>query len=389
MTHLAIIFTNFGPYHVARLQALAAHCQRSGWQYTAIELARTEADYQWRIDLADLPFKTVSILQDRTLEAVPFTKLGFWIWRTLYELQPDIMAIAGYARPAMLTALLWCRQHRKPAILMSETTEQDFTRIPGREAIKRAVVSQFSAALVGGTPHTHYLQKLGMAPEAIFSGYDVVGNQHFHPDHIRTLPSPHSRPYFLAINRFLPKKNLSFLISAYAQYRQEVGTIAWDLVLCGDGQLRNNLEQQIRQLNLQEYVHLPGFLQQDELLPYFAHARCLVHASLQEQWGLVVNEAMAAGLPVLVSDRCGCFEDLVQDGITGFGFDPSAVSQLTGLMVKLGTEVIDTQQMGEAALAHIQNYSPNCFAENLIAAANYALSSQSRQRSSRFNRVRF
>jgi glycosyltransferase involved in cell wall biosynthesis len=98
---------------------------------------------------------------------------------------------------------------------------------------------------------------------------------------------------------------------------------------------------------------------------------------------------MAAGLPVLVSDRCGCFEDLVQDGITGFGFDPSAVSQLTGLMVKLGTEVIDTQQMGEAALAHIQNYSPNCFAENLIAAANYALSSQSRQRSSRFNRVRF
>ena len=389
MTHLAIIFTNFGPYHVARLQALAAHCQRSGWQYTAIELARTEADYQWRIDLADLPFKTVSILQDRTLEAVPFTKLGFWIWRTLYELQPDIMAIAGYARPAMLTALLWCRQHRKPAILMSETTEQDFTRIPGREAIKRAVVSQFSAALVGGTPHTHYLQKLGMAPEAIFSGYDVVDNQHFHPDHIRTLPSPHSRPYFLAINRFLPKKNLSFLISAYAQYRQEVGAIAWDLVLCGDGQLRNNLEQQIRQLNLQEYVHLPGFLQQDELLPYFAHARCLVHASLQEQWGLVVNEAMAAGLPVLVSDRCGCFEDLVQDGITGFGFDPSAVSQLTGLMVKLGTEVIDTQQMGEAALAHIQNYSPNCFAENLIAAANYALSSQSRQRSSRFNRVRF
>ena len=389
MTHLAIIFTNFGPYHVARLQALAAHCQRSGWQYTAIELARTEADYQWRIDLADLPFKTVSILQDRTLEAVPFTKLGFWIWRTLYELQPDIMAIAGYARPAMLTALLWCRQHRKPAILMSETTELDFTRIPGREAIKRAVVSQFSAALVGGTPHTHYLQKLGMAPEAIFSGYDVVDNQHFHPDHIRTLPSPHSQPYFLAINRFLPKKNLSFLISAYAQYRQEVGAIAWDLVLCGDGQLRNNLEQQIRQLNLQEYVHLPGFLQQDELLPYFAHARCLVHTSLQEQWGLVVNEAMAAGLPVLVSDRCGCFEDLVQDGITGFGFDPSAVSQLTGLMVKLGTEVIDTQQMGEAALAHIQNYSPNCFAENLIAAANYALSSQSRQRSSRFNRVRF
>ena len=378
MAHLAVIFTNFGPYHLARLQALSNHCQNSGWSLTGIELARIEADYAWQVTLEHLPFKTISIVPDQTLEAVPFPQLGLRLWRTLNEFQPDTIAIAGYARPAMLTALLWCRQHCKPAILMSATTEQDFTRTPGREAIKRAVVSQFSVALVGGTPHTHYLQKLGMAPEAIFSGYDVVGNQHFHPDHIRTLPSPHSRPYFLAINRFLPKKNLSFLISAYAQYRQEVGTIAWDLVLCGDGQLRNNLEQQIRQLNLQEYVHLPGFLQQDELLPYFAHARCLVHASLQEQWGLVVNEAMAAGLPVLVSDRCGCFEDLVQSDITGFGFDPTAASQLTELMIKLTTGAINAQQIGENALGHIQNYSPDHFAENLIAAANHAIHPRSK-----------
>jgi len=378
MTHLAVIFTNFGPYHVARLQALANHCQRLGWQCTGIELARTEADYQWRVDLDHFLFKTISIVPDRPLEAIPFPKLGFWVWHTLDDLQPEVLVIAGYARPAMLTALFWSRQHRRPAILMSETAEQDFTRASIREGIKRTIVSQFSAALVGGKPHTRYLQKLGMAPEAIFSGYDVVGNERFHPDRIRSLPSPHPRSYFLSINRFLPKKNLSFLITAYSQYRKKAGATNWDLVICGDGLLRDDLEQQIRQLDLQEHIHLPGFLQQDELLPYFAHARCLIHASLQEQWGLVVNEAMAAGLPVLVSNRCGCFEDLVQDGITGFGFDPTDASQLTELMGKLSTGAIDAQQMGENALGHIQNYSPDRFAENLIAATNYALHPRSK-----------
>lgn len=372
MTHLAVIFSNFGPYHLARLQALATHCQTLNWQCTGIELARSEADYDWRVTLNHLSFKAISILENQSLESALFPTLGFRLWRTLNELQPDVMAIAGYSRPAMLLALLWCRQHHKPAILMSETTEQDFTRNPVREGLKRAIAQQFSAALVGGKPHVCYLEKLGMAPAAIFSGYNVVGNEKFHPDRLAVLPSPHSRPYFLAINRFIPKKNLPFLISAYAQYRQEVGAIAWDLVLCGDGQLRTQLEQQIQHLNLQEFIHLPGFLQQDELLPYLAHARCFVHASLQEQWGLVVNEAMAAGLAVVVSNRCGCFEDLVQEGITGFGFDPTDRDQLAAHMVKLGTGAVDGQQMGKNALAHIQHYSPDRFAKNLIAAATHA-----------------
>jgi len=373
MAKLAIIFSNFGPYHLARLQALANHCQELEWQCIGIELARAEADYEWQVTLDHLPFKTVSILPDYALESVSFANLSFRLWQTLNDLKPDVIAIAGYARPAMLIALLWCRQNHNPAILMSETTEQDFIRNPMRETLKRAIVHQFSAALVGGKPHARYLQKLGMAPTAIFSGYDVVGNEQFHHSQIQALPCPHPIPYFLSINRFVPKKNLPFLINAYAQYRQKVGTIAWDLVLCGDGLVRDQLKQQIQHLGLQDHIHLPGFLQQDELLPYLAHAQCLVHASLQEQWGLVVNEAMASGLSVLVSNRCGCFEDLVQDGITGFGFDPTDAAQLTKQMVKFSTGNVDVKEMGKNALAHIQHYSPDYFAQNLIAAATYAL----------------
>ena len=137
--------------------------------------------------------------------------------------------------------------------------------------------------------------------------------------------------------------------------------------------MRPQIEQQIKELGLQKFIHLPGFLQQEELLPYFAHASCFIHASTQEQWGLVVNEAMAAGLPVIVSNRCGCFEDLVIEGVNGFGFDPTNQQKLTDLMLKMSSGKVDLSVMGEASLQHIQKYSPDYFAQGLMKALEYSL----------------
>ena len=80
---------------------------------------------------------------------------------------------------------------------------------------------------------------------------------------------------------------------------------------------------------------MPGFKQYDELPIYYGLAGAFIHASTTEQWGLVVNEAMAAGLPVIVSERCGCAPDLVENGRNGFTFDPYDVDALTHLMLKM------------------------------------------------------
>jgi glycosyltransferase involved in cell wall biosynthesis len=337
-----------------------------------VELSRQEQTYAWQVDRRDLPSHLISVIPDSPLEQVPLVHLLSQLITVLTRLQPDIVAIAGYAHPAMLTALGWSLWHRKPAILMSETTAWDNPRHWLQEMLKSWIVKQYQSALVGGSPQARYLIELGMPATTICFGYDVVDNQVFHPDRCHHFPRPISRPYFLSVSRFVPKKNLPFLLAAYAQYRQVVGDVAWDLVLSGDGPLRAQLEQQIAELNLEPWVHLPGFLQQTELLPYFAHAGCFVHASTQEQWGLVVNEAMAAGLPVLVSNRCGCFEDLVLEGVTGFGFDPANELQLTDLMTKITLAAGQLETMRQATLAHIQKFSPDCFAIGLIQAIQYA-----------------
>ena len=369
---LTKICASYGPYHLARIAAVVQHCQAKKWEVFGIELARTEEEYPWQTESNSFPCEIVSVMNDTPLEKTNFLQLLSKLVTTLNQTNPDVVAIAGYARPSMLVVLCWCLWHRKPAVLLSETTEYDEIRSWWKESVKSLIVKKFTSALVGGNPHKRYLMKLGIPADAIFLGYDVVGNDAFHPDRIRSLPRPLEKPFFLAINRFVNKKNLPFLISAYAAYQQVVGDDAWDLILCGDGETRSQLEAQIDLLKLQDRIHLPGFLQQDRLLPYFAHADCFIHASTQEQWGLVINEAMAAGLPVLVSNRCGCFEDLVLDGINGFGFDPQNQLQLTNLMFKISSGEVDLAKMGAAALMHIQKFSPDRFATGLIDAIEYA-----------------
>lgn len=370
---IAILFANYGPYHLARVASAYYACKSRGWNLFGIELARTEEEYPWQTQAEQFPCDIISVINDCPLEKSKPIDLFRKLISLLNQTNPDAIAISGYARPAMLVALLWCLYHRKTAILLSETTENDEPRSWWKEKIKKFLISKYQAALVGGNPHKRYLIKLGMPTDAIFLGYDVVGNDVFHPDQIKSLPYPLNKPFFLAINRFVHKKNLPFLLSAYADYRKLAGDQSWDLVLCGDGELRVQLEQQITNEAIQDYVHLPGFLQQQELLPYFAHASCFIHASIQEQWGLVVNEAMAAGLPVLVSNRCGCYEDLIIEGVNGFGFDPENAQQLTELMLKISSEEIDLHSMGNVALEHIQKFSPDYFAQGLIQAIQKTL----------------
>jgi 1,2-diacylglycerol 3-alpha-glucosyltransferase len=371
--NLALLVANYGPYHIARLESLGQDFTSKNIRAIGIELSRSEQKYPWQTKLDNLNCQIISVIKNSALEETKVTYLINNLLKTLKQVEPTILAISGYFDPSMLAALFWCRLRNKPAILFSETTETDFERVWWKEKIKSLIVNQFQAALVGGQPHKRYLIKLGMPEQAIFVGYDIVGNDTFHPQQIRTLPKPLEQPFFLTINRFVAKKNLPFIIDSYAKYRQQAGDNTWDLVLCGDGELRPQIEQQITELGLQNVVHLPGFLQQAEMLPYFAHAGGFIHGSTMEQWGLVVNEAMAAALPVLVSNRCGCFEDLIIEGVNGFGFDPENSSQLTNLMLTISAENFARQKMGQAGLKHIQNFAPDRFANGLMQAVNYAI----------------
>ena len=140
----------------------------------------------------------------------------------------------------------------------------------------------------------------------------------------------------------------------------------------GDGPLRETLKSKLSTLNLNEHVHLPGFEPYDELPVYYALANAFVHASTTEQWGLVVNEAIASGLPVIVSERCGCVPELVQGN--GFTFDPTNEGELTARLIEMASlSDQERKYLGDNSYGIAANFAPERFGEGLERAASVAM----------------
>jgi 1,2-diacylglycerol 3-alpha-glucosyltransferase len=384
---IAILFDRLGPYHWARLQAAARL-----FPVVAVETCAFTREYQWeRID-EPREFDRVTLFDDISDDRRPKRALlREKMTKALREADPVVAMIPGWATPASLIALEWCLQNQRPAVVMSESNAFDEQRYALAESIKRIVVSLFSAGLAGGQLQMEYLIALGLPRNRVFTGYDVVDNEHFRQngEEVRSQASEARRKYglpenyFLASARFVPKKNLPTLICAYARYRQLAGNRddgqrtthngPWDLVLLGDGLLRADLCRLISDLRLDGHVHLPGFVQYRELPAYYALADVFVHASITEQWGLVVNEAMATGLPVIVSNRCGCVPDLVVEGKNGFTFDPKSVKSLGKLMLdmcRLSKRRLE-EMRGESRRI-IEGFTPSHFATGAERAINAA-----------------
>jgi len=381
---VAVIFHRFGPYHCARLEATARRCETIG-----IEVAAETLEYAWS------PVQSMGNYSRLTLfpsgEREPAKKVSRRMEDALRTSHLDAVAIPGWSGKAAIAALRWCAESGTLAILMSESAAMDQPRMRWREWIKQRIVSLYSSALVGGQRHIDYLVALGMPRDRIFTGYDVVDNEYFRQkaEEIRRQRSEVRQKYglpenyFLASARFIEKKNLPTLIRVYAEYRRrsEVrsqqsavsdGNAPWDLVLLGDGPLKGDLCRLISDLRLHHDVHLPGFKQYDELPVYYALANALVHTSTTEQWGLVVNEAIASGLPVIVSDRCGCVPELVRDN--GFTFDPMNEDELASLLLEMASlSDHDLERFGDASRRIAARFGPDRFGEGLEHAATMAI----------------
>jgi glycosyltransferase involved in cell wall biosynthesis len=183
-------------------------------------------------------------------------------------------------------------------------------------------------------------------------------------------------PYFLSVGRFAPEKNLVRLIESFARYRREAGERQpWDLVLCGDGPTWAEVEEAVASSSFAHAIHRPGFLQAGALSCWYAHAGAFILPSLMEPWGLVVNEAAASGLPLLVSRRAGCAATLVPDveETTGARFDPLDVDEIADKLSWIATRPTEAlEAMGRSAAATVSRWGPERFAQGVIEAIGLA-----------------
>ena len=368
-----LLWRNLGPYHVARSRAAWERFAAEGVDLVVAELARREVTRDWKQDRDSLPFPLRTLAPGIELdESTP--SMVAKLRRVMDELTPAGMAVAGYDRPEMRAALRWCRKHGAPSVLMSETKMDDRHRRWWRRQAVRYWCRRVGAAVVSGTASRAYLCRMGIDPGRVFMPYGVIDNA-FMSETVpvaKATAAPAglaSGRYFLACCRLLEeRKNLACLVSAYHAYRTTAKEDPWSLVVCGDGPDRGMLEDHVRRLGV-EGVRFEGHRDIESLVAYYAHAGCLVHPAAREAWGLVVNEAMAASLPVLVSKACGCAIDLVENGSNGFTFDPHDEGALSALLAKMAaTDTHARAVMGERGRLRIQDWSPARFADALWMA---------------------
>lgn len=365
--HILWHWITLGPYHFARMAAIA---RQPGVRLTVVE-STSRDDHDWRRESSSEQFQLVTLanepLSRDTHRRVSRAYLG-----SLCDAVPDLVVESGYAEIHSFHNLLRYRglHPEVRTLLWSETTQWDHKRVPVLERLKKLIVGEFNGALVAGGPHAEYMKRLGLEQESIQIVGNCVDNDFFSREvaKVRGTPKENStkgRPYFLYVGRFIPEKNLPFLVRSYARYREAAGNDAIDLVLVGSGPEEAPLRSLVEGAKVSGMAFV-GTRQVEELPKFYASACCFVLPSACEPWGLVVNEAMASGLPVLASKACGCAQDLVVPGKTGYVFSPDAESELAELMQRIATHHQERTEMGRAAQEQVKSLHVDLYAGRVV-----------------------
>jgi glycosyltransferase involved in cell wall biosynthesis len=364
---LVVIWIDWYAYHHARLRALAADPRLAG-RVVGIELVGRTGVHKGLVfrEQAEATLPLITLLPNASWTRVTQWKLALLLWRQLNRQNPSVVLVPGYYNVPAVAAALWARFHGRRSVLMTESTRFDHARTPWKERVKAAVIRLlFDGAIAGGEAHVRYLEALGFPESRIARRYDVVDNDFFasRARELRKAASPEA-PFFLYVGRLAPEKNVIGLIRAYAEYRRDGGK--WPLVLVGGGSEEKALRAAASASGFAAGIEFAGLQSTGALPGYYARAGCFVLPSKCEPWGLVVNEAMASGLPVIVSNRCGAAEDLVVDGRNGFVFDPYRDGALRECLHRISvTSQSERAVMGRASEESVERFSPARWADEV------------------------
>lgn len=340
-------------------------------------ISERQSDREWDIDWRELDFAYKVIFKgtlENTSKLESFTKA----WKSLDSIKPDILILGGYQYFACWAGLFWAKLNKKKIILWSASNENDRSRFFLKEMLKSCFIRKCDAANVYGKRGKEYFVKLGMEENKIFVKGNTTENSFYYDESMKlrskrvSLCKQFAVPFhnFLYVGRFSPEKNVLHLLDAYR--RLKTAECSWGLVLIGSGPQEKEIKDYVNKYSVRD-VHMPGFKQKHAIPQYLAISDIFILPSTSEPWGLVVNEAMAAGLPVLVSKRCGCYPDLIREAENGFSFDPYNERQLFSLMKEIAEGKYDLVSMGEASLELIRDYTPQRAAEVISATIEFVL----------------
>jgi glycosyltransferase involved in cell wall biosynthesis len=347
-----------GPYHIARMNAIAEIVGSSN--LTVIEICPKD-DHDWDISKYEKKFNYQCILKNETLDKFSLNKAIKPLRAWFADNQTDIVINAcGYFHLGLRQILKTTKKKLNLLILWSETTEIDNPNPWYKKRIKKFMTSIYDGAIVAGNRHKVFLQSIGFIDVRIEVVGNVVNNAIFKPE----FELNNRNNSILFVGRLLKIKNVTTLINAFSLIKKQFPD--WKLKIVGSGPEQTRIEQQILNLKLDSSVELLGLRQPDELIQLYRSEGIFVLPSYSEPWGLVVNEAMASGMPCVLSHQCGSSE-MIENYKSAVLFDATKIEELADSL-KI---VMDNQQLRTALSKEgykvVSGFTPETYAKLVTA----------------------
>lgn len=254
-----------------------------------------------------------------------------------------VILMFGWGSISALLAIAACRVSQTPFFLYGDSSfppPESSWRAKLRATFIRAVFRLASGFMTSGVLNAAYYRHYGGDPKTFFLLPWAVDNERFERES-RFVPGERDelrarygiardRVVFLFSAKLVPRKDPLTLVQAFQRMRHRDRAA---VVFMGEGELRPRIEAEAR-----EGVHLIGFVNQRDLPKHYAMCDVFVLPSLYEPRGAVINEAMACGLPVIVTDRCGSIGDVVLEGENAFIYPAGDVDALAACMDRLAAD---------------------------------------------------
>jgi glycosyltransferase involved in cell wall biosynthesis len=333
---LAIVFHQFAPYHVDRIAATHSVIGRSV-RVIGIELSDISTMYSWE-RTERVPFPRVTLFPSENWQKITPIRRMFKLLLCLRRVKARSVFLINYHLLDTFLSALILRISGVHVYIMMASKLTDRPRVIWKEGLKRILFFPYVGGIASGRAHLSYLDFLGVGTKNFRTGLDTLSVSRVR-ERSGSDPAPQGTAFahrhFTIIARMVPEKDIPTALHAYALYRRlcrERGTAARDLVLCGEGPEKDGIQKIVQENDIRSVIFL-GHLEEPEICKALASTLALILSSRSETWGLVINEAVAMGVPVLCSDICGAGDELVRVGMNGFIFHVGASEELAELMI--------------------------------------------------------
>lgn len=360
-----LMLGNFALYFMPRLVAFHQQLKSQGDELLVIQEADKNKLYG---NMPQLDTKEVAILhfQEISDSAKPYKQR---IIHVLDKFNPDVLITGFVAFPYGAIGLQWAKSRNKAIVEYDDQRWNTFPRGKVSTWIKSRIIRNVDTFLCPAPAWDETLLKWGFKKQEIFYGLDSSDNDFWSQEVDRVSFENLPSSYFMTLGRQGSMKNLPFFLNAYLEYLKSGGIIP--LVMVGDGPDHETL---VSQSNNNPNITFLPFQDREHIRELFVNMKALVLPSTKvETWGMVVNECMASGNIVAISNECGSSTTLVKDGINGFHFSPYDKNDIVNALFKIEKlSPIEEQQMHHNSLEIIKDWGVDRFSKGLYDACIYA-----------------